>query len=182
MSIDTLVLDKSGFPITVMNWQDVVTLHCKNRIIVLDEDPEKVLRSPSFEMKMPIVVQLKNDFARRARKEIPFSRRNVIIRDRATCQYCGVLLRTTELTFDHVLPRSRGGKSQWENFVVACIDCNIRKADKTPQEAGMRLLHAPKKPDVRDKRFQFRLDLSYLTPKKRKQFEPWIYWNYPLEA
>ena len=75
-----------------------------------------------------------------------FSRRNIFERDGNLCQYCGRHFERGELTLDHVTPRSRGGTSTWENIVLACLDCNIRKSDRLPQEARMRLLRKPVKP------------------------------------
>ena len=75
-----------------------------------------------------------------------FSRRNIFKRDRFTCQYCGVQPGSEELTLDHVIPRAQGGESRWENCVLACLTCNKRKADRTPQQAGIRLKHEPVKP------------------------------------
>ena len=77
---------------------------------------------------------------------VVFSRRNLYRRDNYTCQYCGAQPGTEELTIDHVLPRSKGGKSTWENCVISCIKCNHKKANRTPREAGMILLTKPKKP------------------------------------
>jgi 5-methylcytosine-specific restriction endonuclease McrA len=178
--MDTLVLDPMGVPVSTMCWQDAVTLYCKNRIVIIDSDEAKVLRSPSFEMNMPVVIQLKNEFARRMRREVPFSRRNIAIRDRSSCQYCNRLLKTHEYTYDHVMPRSRGGISKWSNLVLCCLRCNTKKADHTPEEVGMRLLQNPGKPSIMDRRFEFRLRIRKLKP----QWLPWqsyLYWNIELE-
>ena len=78
---------------------------------------------------------------------VAFSRRNVFKRDRYTCQYCGTQPGTDELTIDHVLPRSRGGQSTWANCVLACFQCNKRKADRTPEQAGMHLKKRPVRPN-----------------------------------
>lgn len=180
MAADTLVLDQQGFPIGLTDWQNAITLYMKDRVLVISEDPIRVLRSPSFEMNMPVVVQLKNKFARNMRREIPFSRRNVAIRDRGTCQYCGTTLKSSEWTYDHIIPRSRGGGSSWKNMVIACVDCNFFKANRTPEEAGMRLLTKPVKPDAMDKRFQFRLMIRKLRP-EWKPWETWLYWNVHLD-
>jgi len=75
-----------------------------------------------------------------------FSRHNVFLRDRNTCQYCGRRLPRSELNLDHVVPRTLGGRTTWENVVCSCIDCNLRKGGKTPEEAGMRLLRRPRRP------------------------------------
>jgi 5-methylcytosine-specific restriction endonuclease McrA len=195
---DTLVLDTAGLPVQVMPWKDVMTLWSKDRIVVKESDPLRILRSPSFEMEMPVVVQLKNNFARRQRRTIPFSRRNVAIRDSSKCQYCGQTLHTREYTYDHIRPQSRGGKSNWKNLVLCCITCNMFKANRTPEEAtgrfplvpkhpfsgkmmqGMFLLHEPMRPDIHDTRFNFRLTIKKLKP-QWKPWASWLYWNVPLD-
>ncbi|WP_117237516.1 HNH endonuclease [Thermus sediminis] len=105
----------------------------------------RFLHTPSTLIPVPSVIRLKR-FVRRGPSRIPLNRRNVLRRDRYTCQYCG--RQGGELTVDHVLPRSRGGRSAWENLVAACRACNLRKGDRTPEEAGMRLLRPPKPPRI----------------------------------
>jgi 5-methylcytosine-specific restriction endonuclease McrA len=78
---------------------------------------------------------------------VTFSRRNVAKRDHSTCQYCGAQPGADDLTIDHVVPRSQGGQSSWTNCVAACLDCNARKADRTPEQAGMRLRKVPSRPE-----------------------------------
>lgn len=177
---DTLVLDPSGLPIATMRWEDAVTLYVKDRVTVVDSDPDRILRSPSFEMEMPVVIKLKNDFARRQRREVPFSRRNVAIRDKSKCQYCARVLKQDEYTYDHVKPVSRGGKSTWKNLVLACVECNMHKANRTPEEAGMRLLTEPMKPSISDERFKFRLSIKKVNP-RWKPWISWAYWNVVLD-
>jgi 5-methylcytosine-specific restriction endonuclease McrA len=80
---------------------------------------------------------------------VTFSRRNIFKRDRYTCQYCGTQPGSEELTIDHVLPRSQGGMSSWQNCVLACVECNKRKADRTPEQAGMPLRRRPARPTWR---------------------------------
>jgi 5-methylcytosine-specific restriction endonuclease McrA len=86
------------------------------------------------------------DYDRLPTAAVTFSRRNIFKRDRFTCQYCGAQPGSEELTLDHVIPRSQGGESRWENCVLACLACNTRKADRTPEQASMRLRHKPVKP------------------------------------
>ncbi|WP_287930571.1 HNH endonuclease [Thermus sp.] len=103
----------------------------------------RYLHTPSTRIPVPSVIRLKR-LVRRGPSRIPLNRRNILRRDRYTCQYCG--RRGGELTVDHVLPRSRGGRSTWENLVAACRSCNLKKGDRTPEEAGMRLLKLPRAP------------------------------------
>jgi len=101
------------------------------------------LRTPSRRVPVPSVIRLRR-MVRRPLGRLSLNRRNVLRRDNHTCQYCGQ--RGRPLTIDHVLPKSRGGKDTWENLVAACYACNARKGDRTPQEAGMRLLRKPGPP------------------------------------
>jgi len=93
---------------------------------------------------LPRVIRLLA-FDRHRKVRVPLSRRNIYLSDANTCQYCGHKFPTSELSLDHVIPRSRGGGSTWENLVCACTDCNSRKGAKTPFEARMKLIRAPKK-------------------------------------
>jgi hypothetical protein len=96
-------------------------------------------------LRAPEVIVL-TDYDRLPSAAVSFSRRNLFKRDHWTCQYCGVQPGGDELTIDHVVPRSQGGTSTWENCVLACVTCNMRKADRTPREAGLKLRHAPFRP------------------------------------
>ena len=95
-------------------------------------------------LALPRVIRLLN-FDRHRKERVPLSRRNIYLRDANVCQYCGKKFPTSELSLDHVIPRSRGGGSSWTNLVCACTDCNARKGARTPTEAGMHLIHAPRK-------------------------------------
>lgn len=101
------------------------------------EDSDKVLRSPSQLFPVPSVIRLKKFVKRPFRQRVAFNRKNVFRRDDHSCQYCGI--RASELTLDHVLPRSRGGSTSWENVVACCHKCNARKRDRLPEEANMHL-------------------------------------------
>jgi 5-methylcytosine-specific restriction endonuclease McrA len=109
------------------------------------DDDEPFIRGVAFTMKAPEVITL-TDFDKVPGSKVTFSRRNLFKRDRCTCQYCGAQPGPEELTIDHVVPRSRGGGSTWENCVLACVDCNRKKADRSLAEVGLRLKHTPKRP------------------------------------
>jgi 5-methylcytosine-specific restriction endonuclease McrA len=98
-----------------------------------------------FNVGMPAVVRIKHQI-KRHNKQVKFSRQNVLARDKFACQYCGKRGSAVELTFDHVVPRSRGGRTEWGNIVMACSACNAKKADRTPKEAGMKLRKHPERP------------------------------------
>jgi 5-methylcytosine-specific restriction endonuclease McrA len=140
----TLVLDQGYQPHRVVPWQRALRLICGEKVEVVEVYQEQI-RSPSLAIPMPSVVRLQRPLPRMARV-IKFSKHNVLHRDSFRCQYCGTRPSTRELTFDHVVPRSRGGGTCWENIVVACRTCNGRKGGRTPAEAGMKLSRAPAQP------------------------------------
>ena len=107
------------------------------------EESGEFLRTPSRPYPIPSIIRLKR-LVRRPPGRLALNRRNILRRDSYTCQYCG--RRSTELTLDHVLPRSRGGPGSWDNLVAACRPCNLRKKNRTPDEAGMNLLRRPSMP------------------------------------
>ena len=109
------------------------------------EADEPCVRTVSVSIKVPEVIVLTR-FNGLPRTQPTFSRRNLYRRDRTRCQYCGKRPGTSELTIDHVIPRSRGGQSTWENCVLACVPCNSRKANRLPAEAHMRLMNEPVEP------------------------------------
>ena len=112
-----------------------------------EPEPEMV-HTISFRVRIPRVIVLLM-FDRLPKKEIKFTRHNIFERDKNTCQYCARVFDRKELNLDHVLPRDRGGKTTWENIVCSCIRCNTRKANRLPQEAGMRLIRKPERPKWR---------------------------------
>src|SRR3954454_10401645 len=106
---------------------------------------EPFIRTLTSRLRVPEVVTLTR-YDRTRESLVPFSRRNLFKRDHNACQYCGVRPGSEELTIDHVIPRSRGGASTWENCVLACVECNARKANRTPEQARMRLRKPPARP------------------------------------
>jgi 5-methylcytosine-specific restriction endonuclease McrA len=104
-----------------------------------------VVRSPSLSLQVPTVIRVLNLVKRKVRKNVSFSKKNILRRDKFTCQYCGD--REHPLTVDHVIPKSRGGKTIWTNVVVACKPCNMKKGSRTSREANMRLGKKPLRPD-----------------------------------
>jgi 5-methylcytosine-specific restriction endonuclease McrA len=111
---------------------------------------DKMIRSVSKAFEMPKVIKLRRyiNLAKNL-STIRYSRKNILIRDDNTCQYCAKRCTGKEATLDHVLPRSRGGGSSWTNIVLACRKCNGKKDNKTPKEAGMKLLKEPVKPKIK---------------------------------
>jgi 5-methylcytosine-specific restriction endonuclease McrA len=107
-------------------------------------DPE-MIHAASFSLLVPHVIVL-HSYARRPPQEVKFSRRNIFLRDHHRCQYCGRTPPREELTIDHVVPLSRGGRTTWDNVVLACVRCNSKKGSRLPEESGMRPRQLPKRP------------------------------------
>jgi 5-methylcytosine-specific restriction endonuclease McrA len=140
----TLLLSQGYEPIKVVSWQRALTLLFLRKVEVIEEYDRDV-KTTSLVIKIPAVIRLLKAF-RRHKKPVKFSRINIYGRDKFTCQYCGVKKKIGELTYDHVVPRSKGGKTTWTNIATCCQLCNRKKANRTPDEAGMRLLATPVQP------------------------------------
>ena len=130
---DVLVLSNDGqplnyLPLSAIKWKEAITYLFLDKCTVLEWYDDWIVKSPSWETKVPAVIMLKERY-RRGRKP-RFSKTNLYIRDLYTCQYCFTKLPRKELTLDHVIPISRGGKTNWENIVASCGTCNIGKGNK----------------------------------------------------
>lgn len=134
----------SYYPLSLWSWQDAIKAIFLDRVNVLSHYDRQV-HSPSFQMRLPSVVCLKT-YVKPARNPA-FTRFNVFLRDRFSCQYCGT---REDLTFDHVVPRSRGGQTTWENVVAACSPCNLAKGGQMPDDCGMHPYQEPFQPTVHD--------------------------------
>ena len=144
MNTQTLLLTPWYRPHKVVSWQKAITMLFTGDVEVVDEYLETI-RSPSISMRVPAVVRLTRAM-RSAKRCVKFSRVNVLARDGHRCQYCGEKKPTGELNYDHVVPRSQGGRTDWDNIVTSCYACNLRKRNRTPEQAGMRLLSLPVRP------------------------------------
>lgn len=164
----------SYFPLSLWSWQDTLKAVFLDRVDVVAEY-DTVVRSSSFQIKLPSVVSLKT-YVNHARAPA-FTRFNVFLRDSFSCQYCGSGEREN-LTFDHVLPRSRGGRTTWENIVAACSPCNLRKGGRTPSEAKMRPARKPERPTMFELNERGRaFPPHYL----HKSWQDFLYWDSELE-
>lgn len=135
----------SYFPLSVLSWQDAIRAIVRESVLVISEY-ERVIHSPTQEFRLPSVLALKEYVPS---KPMPaFTRFNVFLRDQWECQYCGDPFRTHELTFDHVIPRSRGGRTAWDNIVTACQECNLMKGNMLPHECGMFPTTEPRQPTM----------------------------------
>lgn len=144
MNTNCLVLTPWMQPHQVVDWMEAVTLVYLKKADVLEHHDDFV-SSPSTTIQLPAVARLKRVVAR-TKTDVKFSRLNVYTRDGFRCQYCGTKRTMKHLNYDHVIPSSKGGKTVWENIVTSCIPCNLNKANKTPEQAGMRLMRHPVKP------------------------------------
>lgn len=143
--MNTLVLNASYEIMKIVSWKKAVVWFFLDKIDIIEEY-EQNIPTPSIKMKIPSVVKYKK-LIRQKNRLVKFSRTNVHLRDNFTCQYCSKQVQPKELTVDHILPRSKGGISSWLNCVACCIDCNVRKGNKTLREAGIKLLREPYQPE-----------------------------------
>ena len=185
MTTRTLVLDQSYQPHRIVDWTRAVALLFQQKAELVESYDEPLMTPDqaaqaeangwTFAIKMPAVVRLLQRVARK--RVVKFSRMNVLTRDDWTCQYCGRRLPTRKLNYDHVTPRSQGGKTIWENIVTSCYPCNDRKGGKTPGQAGMHLRKKPERPRSLPV-VAFHIDQTEDLP---SAWANWIYWHGALE-
>ena len=163
----------SYYPLSLWPWQDAIKAAWLDRVQIIAEYDE-VVRSPSTEIRIPSVVVLK-DYVQ-PQKRVAFTRFNLFLRDQFRCQYCGA---RGDLTFDHVIPRARGGVTSWENVVAACSRCNLRKGAKSLSQAGLSLRRAPRQPAAEELRNQGR---KFPPNHLHDTWLDFLYWDAELEA
>jgi 5-methylcytosine-specific restriction endonuclease McrA len=142
-----------------------------------EPDSHEWIKTVRFEIVVPKIIRLLF-YDKLPRQEVKFNRRNIFARDTNRCQYCGKKFAPAELSLDHVLPRSQGGKSTWENVVCCCLDCNVRKGGRTPEQAGIRLINHPRKPRRSP---MITLKLSNARYASWKEFLDQAYWSVELK-
>jgi len=142
MTAPVLVLNASYEPINVCAARRAIVLVLKG-VAMAEEENGHFLHSTRLCVRVPSVIRLL-EYRRIPHQTRSLSRKNILLRDRNTCQYCAQVLPSGELTLDHVIPRSRGGLSTWENLVACCHTCNRRKGNQFSQEAGMKLMREPR--------------------------------------
>lgn len=190
-ALRTLVLNAdfrplNTYPLSIISAQDAIVAVYRDRVSVVEEW-EAVFRSPSCEIRIPKVIALR-DYAH-VSADPKFCRRSVLLRDRFRCQYCGEQFQAEDLTFEHVVPRAKGGKTEWTNILMACVPCNLRKRDTMPNYSGrkgsrnvtgeLRPLKAPRQPTSAE---LMRSGLEFLDPAIRADFASYLYWNAELRA
>lgn len=147
------------------------------RALNFRQEDEDWVRTASSEIQVPRVIRLLG-YDRMPKQTVKFNRRNIFARDASQCQYCGRRQPTSELSLDHVTPRSQGGQTTWENIVCACVECNVRKGGRTPKQAHMSLIRKPEKP----KRSPLLcLKLSQRKYRSWQTFLDSAYWNVELK-
>jgi 5-methylcytosine-specific restriction endonuclease McrA len=171
----TLLLNVTYEPLRIISWQKAITLLTLGKVEVIEEY-DREIHSISFSIQLPSVVRLLY-LVKRCQQEVKFSRRNIYARDNGRCQYCGTHLQPKEITYDHVIPKSHGGNTTWENVVTACITCNSKKANRTPKQARMKLRKTPKKPH-----WQNFLRLTIGVKQTPDSWRDYLYWNVKLET
>lgn len=142
MQTPVLVLNASYEPINVCAARRALVLVLKG-VASAEEHSQAHVHSSRHTVRVPSVIRLL-EYRRIPHQTRALSRKNILMRDRYTCQYCGKVMNSSELTLDHVIPRSRAGETTWENLVACCNPCNNRKGSRTPEEAGMKLARAPR--------------------------------------
>lgn len=198
MNNDVLVLNRSFYAVQITSWQRALTLVYSDHASVVDEDyrtysfedwqqlsrmikthPAGFVRTPNFRIAIPEVIALKL-YDRLPTTEVKFTRRNIYEHYHYRCCYCGRKFASADLNLEHVVPRSRGGKTGWSNIVTACIPCNLKKGNKMPDEAGMRLLITPTKPKWRAS-VTLMLNSAAKIRASWQRFVDHSYWNGELE-
>lgn len=168
-----LLLNITYEPLRIINWKKAITMLCLGKVEVIEEYSREI-HSVSFTVKLPSVVRLLR-LVKRPKTPVKFSRQNIYARDRYKCQYCGERFATEDLTYDHVIPKSRGGKTQWKNIVTCCIDCNRKKGGRLPSEASMTLVRKPKRPTWVP---ALRITIGYR--EIPQTWRDYLYWNVEL--
>jgi len=163
----------SYFPLSLWTWQDAIKAAWLDRVDIVAEY-EKIVRSPSTQIKIPSVVVLKDYVS--PRRHAAFTRFNLFLRDEFQCQYCGA---KGELTFDHLVPRSTGGITSWKNVVAACAPCNLRKGSQSLKVSGLRLRRQPRQPTAEELRnIGRKFPPNYL----HDSWMDFLYWDAELDA
>ena len=162
----------SYYPLSIWCWQDAVKSVFLDRVSIVSNYKRKI-RSPSFEMNLPSVIALKNFI--QPSKNPNFTRFNVFLRDKFKCQYCG---DKKDLTFDHLLPKSNGGLTDWNNVVTACSSCNVKKGGKLYKDCDLKLTSKPYAPTVED---LHRNGRNFPPNFLHESWMDYLYWDIELE-
>lgn len=169
----TLILNATYEPLQIVSWKRAIRMLFQEKVEVV-EVYDRQICSISLTIRLPAVVRLLHYVrVKRRYNRVKFSRSNLFARDNFTCQYCGSLFLSRDLTYDHVLPVARGGRKSWENIVTCCVPCNRQKGDRIPEEAGLQLRKRPKAPVGFPSKVQFMLSRT-AAPESWKTY---IFWQ-----
>lgn len=163
----------SYYPLSLWSWQTAIKAAFLDRVSVVAEY-DRVVHSPRFAMRLPSVIALR-DYVKPS-SHPAFTRFNLFLRDRFSCQYCG---GRHDLTFDHVVPRAYGGRTTWANVTTACAPCNLRKGGRTPAEAHMALRSTPRQPTAHELQVNGR---AFPPHHLHETWRDYLYWDTELEA
>lgn len=141
LNCSCLLLSYDYTALRVIPVKQAIKLIFSDKAEIVSEFKDRVVKSVTKVFRLPSVIRLLNKF--KLKFNVRLTRKNILIRDKYRCRYCGKEDTPSSLTLDHVIPRSRGGKFSWENIVTCCSSCNAKKSDRTPEEAGMKLLGGP---------------------------------------
>ena len=141
-----LLLNNGGEVLDVIPWTKAMSLECRGKVRVQEYFEDVEVRSGEASWQLPSIVMLVNFVYIPFEKRVGISKRNLLLRDNRECQYCGERLTSGSATIDHIIPQSRGGKTEWKNVALCCKACNNRKDNRTPSEAGMKLKRRPFSP------------------------------------
>ncbi|MDA2926178.1 HNH endonuclease [Acidobacteria bacterium AH-259-G07] len=169
-----LVLNSTYEPLQVISWKRAVRMLFQEKVEVLAEY-DREIRSVYLSIRLPSVLRLLRYVkVKRHHNQVRFTRSNIYSRDRFRCQYCGGRFSTSQLTYDHVVPVACGGSKSWENIVTSCIRCNRKKGNRTPEEAGLRLLRRPKAPYS----FPHRINFLLWESRAPESWRNYIFWSH----
>jgi 5-methylcytosine-specific restriction endonuclease McrA len=147
-SMEAVIVLNAGYEFMgLVSWQRAMLLVFNGKVEVVKES-DRIVRTVSRTFRIPAVIRLIKFIRQIYRREVPFSRKNILVRDLHVCQYCGREFNSSDLTIDHIIPKVQGGANEWTNVVACCRSCNIRKGGRTPRQAGMHLVHKPFKPTI----------------------------------
>ncbi len=147
-SMEAVIVLNAGYEFMgLVSWQRAMLLLFNGKVEVVKES-DRIVRTVSRTFRIPSVIRLIKFIRQIYRREVPFSRKNILIRDAHTCQYCGREFSSGDLTIDHIVPKVQAGANEWLNVVACCRTCNIRKGGRTPRQAGMHLVRQPFKPTI----------------------------------
>ena len=199
MSSDCLVLNRSYTAIQVVDWQKAICLIYRDHASVVDEDyrtysfdewkefsqlmsdsPNGFVRSISFKIAVPEIIVLKF-YDKLPDSDVRFTRKNIYHHYGYKCCYCGSKFKDKDLNLDHVFPKSKGGRTNWENIVLSCIPCNAAKGNRTPEEANMKQFYKASKPIWRPS-YALSVKTNFKAKLSWQKFIDTVYWNSELES